>query len=67
MYSLLGINGVMAELVREEIWAWKGISSERKHVNLIQLATVWAVWKERNMRAFKGLENDFERVKERWF
>lgn len=35
VYELLGINWVMAGSVRDEIWAYKGISGQRKQTDLI--------------------------------
>lgn len=31
-------------------------------MSLIPLITFWMVWKERNMRVFKGVEDDFDRL-----
>lgn len=51
--------------VRDNIWAWKGISNGKKKVGLIPLANFRVVWKEKNMRAFKGVEANFDRVRDR--
>lgn len=41
VYGLLGISWVMAGMVRDEIWAWKSISRQRKFVDLIPLTIFW--------------------------
>lgn len=50
---------------REKICAWKGISRGKKHASFIRLTTFLVVWKERNKRAFEGVENGFDRVRDR--
>lgn len=57
----------MASPVREEIWIWRGISRGKKSLSLTHLAIFWVVWKERNMRAFEEVVDDFDRVSDRWF
>lgn len=36
-------------------------------MGLIPLATFWVAWKERNIRAFKGIEANFNKIKNSWF
>lgn len=57
-YGLLQISGVMTVNVKEEIWKWKCVSGRKKHLGLIPLAIFWVMWKERNKRAFKVVEED---------
>lgn len=56
----------MADSAMEEIWTWKGISGVKKHISLVLLATFCAVWKERNKKTFKGVKDDYDKVKDRW-
>lgn len=45
----------------------EGISEKKKDADII-LITIFAVWKEKNIRAFKGVEeNGFDLIKNRWF
>lgn len=67
VYGLLGISQMMAEQVRNEIWVWRGISGVNKHVDLVLLAIFQVVWKERNMRTFEVVDEDIDRVMNRWF
>lgn len=67
LYGLMGINWVMAESVREEVWAWKGLcKSSGNFVKIIPLSIFWVLWKESNSRVFdgKGVENN--KIKDRW-
>lgn len=64
---VIGNQLIMTSYIRDEIWAWKGIRGRKKQVGLIPLVIFWVVWKKRNRRAFKGVEADFDRVKDRWF
>lgn len=64
---LWGISRVMADKVRDDIWACKGVSGGRKQVDLIHLAIFWVVEKEINRRAFEEVEANFDRVRGRWF
>lgn len=43
MYGLLRINWEMANTVQDEIWALKGISSGKKHLDVILLAIFMVV------------------------
>lgn len=36
-------------------------------VGLVPLAIFWVLQKERNRRTFKMMEDEFERVRDRWF
>lgn len=38
---------------------------ERRNTCLIPLAIFWVVWRERNRRVFEGLEDNFDRVRDR--
>lgn len=46
IYSLLGINWIIAGTVEDEIWAWEGLCKKRKFVKLILLTIFWVLWKE---------------------
>lgn len=42
-YGLLRISWAMTDIVREEIWAWKGIKDRKKQLRLISHTIFWAV------------------------
>lgn len=63
---LLYINWVIADYVRNELWVWDGLSRVKKIVNLIPLAIFWIMWKERNLRAFEGIEGGILKLRDRW-
>lgn len=65
MYDLLGIKWLIAGSVREELWAWKGLCNKKKLVKLIPLTIFWVIWKERNSKAFDGIEGEMTRIKDR--
>lgn len=58
-YGSLRISWVMVRNVKEEKWAWKGVSGWKKYLGLIPLAIFWMVRKERNIRVFEGVEEEF--------
>lgn len=66
VYKLLGIRWVIAAWLKNEIWAWEGISKRRKIVNCIPLTTFWVVWKERNSRIFENIKEEFNKIRDRW-
>lgn len=45
--------------MREEPWAWDEVCKKKRLLRLIPLCIFWVVWKERNLRAFEGIEKDF--------
>lgn len=63
VYGLLGISWAIAGTVRDEILARKGTTGGKKYAGLIPLAIFGVMWKERNKRAFEGVEN-FDRVRD---
>lgn len=68
VFGWLGISCVMAGSVREELWAWKSISSRCNFADMILLTTIWTVWKKRN-RTFDGMDdvNGYDILKNWWF
>lgn len=67
IYGMLGIKWAIAGLVKNELWAWARLGEKKKYLMLIPLSLMWVVWKEKNSRAFEGIENDFNSIKDRWF
>lgn len=67
--NTLRISWVVSGSVKNKIWAWKGMGSKRKHVEMIQLTIFWVVWKKRNKKAFEGVKdtNGYSLLKNRWF
>lgn len=63
-YSLLGLSWVVAGSMREELWVWRGIKSDKCLINLIFLNTFWVIWKERNRETFEREEFSFDRYKD---
>lgn len=55
----------MAGSVKDEIWAWKGISEWRKQADIILFIILWAVWKERDKKVFERVDdgNDFDMIR----
>lgn len=47
----------MTSSMRDEIWASKGMGGRRKQAGLIPLTIFWIVWKERNQKAFDGVDD----------
>lgn len=67
IFRLIGVNWVMSGLVREELGAWAGLGKgKKKLVNLIPFTVFWIVWKGRNDMIFKGVENDYTKIRDRW-
>lgn len=66
-YGLMEISWVMTGSRREEIWGSRGINREKKLVSFIPLTIFRIVWIEKNMRAFKMVKDEFDRVRGRWF
>lgn len=64
--GLLGIYWVMAYSVYYQLLAWEDLSSN-KALKLISLTILWVIWKERNNRAFEGVEQDFNSINDKWF
>lgn len=58
IFSLLGVNWVMAGSVREELSAWERLRKKKKVTRLIPLIVWWIVWKKRNRRVFERVESD---------
>lgn len=58
-YEFLGISWVIIGIVRDKIWAWKGIAGVKKHVDLISFVIFLVMRKERNKRACEGVGDDF--------
>lgn len=50
----IGYQLWMVGSVRDEIWAWKSISRQRKCFDIISLTIFWELWNERNRRASEG-------------
>lgn len=48
IFSLMGIQWVIAGSVKAELLAWEGIAALNKHYSLIPLSIFWVEWKERN-------------------
>lgn len=48
---------MMAGSVREDLWAWENLRSRCMFADLIPLTILWTVWKERNERAFDGIDD----------
>lgn len=67
VYGLLGISWVMADTVREKIWAWRGLCKGKDCINLIHLIIFWVIWKEMNNRAFEENENLIHKLRDWWF
>lgn len=63
-YGLLDFNWVMTGLVRKEIKKHGRVLLEWRDTH--SLAIIWVVWKEKNKRAFEGVEDGSNRVKYRW-
>lgn len=61
-YNLLGINWVMVETIRDEIWAWKKISRVENYTSPSLLSVFWLVSEENNKRGFKDVEANFDRL-----
>lgn len=53
----MGIGWTMTGSVRDEIWAQKGISRQRKYVDLIPPTIFLVIWKKWNKRAFKRIDD----------
>lgn len=66
VYGLLGIDWIIGSSVKYELWARDGVCKKLRIVNPIQLTTFWAVWKERNNRAFDEYVEDLSRIRDRW-
>lgn len=64
--GFFGIDWVIADLVRGEIWAWDGLLVKRNIINMISLTVFWVIWKKMNSRAFDSVESSFNRIKDRW-
>lgn len=58
IYGLLGIGWVVTASVREGIWLWDDISTNRSY---IELTVFWVIWKERKRRAFDGVGSDIRK------
>lgn len=43
------------------------VCKKNKNFRLILLTIVWVIWKKRNNRAFKGKEDIFGNIKDKWF
>lgn len=56
----------MAGSVRKEIWVQKDIIEGQKYVSLIPFFIFWVVWKEKNWRVFEGVEDDFDKTRDKW-
>lgn len=65
--SLMGLSWVMNKNIHAELLAWEDFSSKRKMLRLIPLTIIWVHWKERNNRAFEGIELDFNKFINCWF
>uniref|UniRef100_A0A0V0GU85 Putative ovule protein n=1 Tax=Solanum chacoense TaxID=4108 RepID=A0A0V0GU85_SOLCH len=50
---------VMPKRVKELMFSWKSGRRRRRRRawNMVQLALMWVVWRERNRRAFEGVES----------
>lgn len=57
MYNLLGISGVMARSVREELWAWEYLKDRCIFADQIPITLIWTVWKEMNRKAFDDIDD----------
>lgn len=59
----------MAGSVRDETWAWRGVSGSMKYLDVIPFIILWVVWKGMNMKAYEGVDNvdGFNTLKNRWF
>lgn len=66
IYSLLGIEWVVAGSVHDEIRVYDGLSCKRCIANQIPLIVFWFIWKERNTRPFVGKECNLKMLKDRW-
>lgn len=66
VYSLMGLNWVMAGFVSKELFAWEGLSPNSPVARLIPLSIFWIFWRERNNSAFEGTEDSFVNIKDRW-
>lgn len=64
IYNLLGIFWVSSSSVLAEVWAWGEIQSTKNIVKIISLTIFWVIWKEKNFRAFKGVEVDSYKLKD---
>lgn len=62
VYELIGVNWVMAGIVKEELWAWKDLSEKKKCLALILLAIFWMMQKEQNGRIFDGVEEAMDKL-----
>lgn len=65
IFSLMGIQWVIAGSVKAELLAWESIAAKNKHYRLIPLTIFWVVWKERDNRIFEGLEENFANIKDK--
>lgn len=66
-YGILGFNWIMAGILRSELWAWKGLTEQKKYLGLIPLRIFWVVLKERNKGVFEGVEEGINKIREKWF
>lgn len=66
VYSLFGVNWVIAGSINNELWAWEGFALNNHVTRLIPLIIFWVMWKEKNNRAFEGIEDTFVNIKDRW-
>lgn len=57
----------MADTVKDELWAWKGLVKRKNTLALIPLAIFWVLWKGRSRRVFEGVEEGIDRIREREF
>lgn len=66
IYGLLGVQWVVAVgSVIDEVWALDGLDRQKHIVKMIPLTVFWILSKEQNCRAFKGIENDLYRLRDK--
>lgn len=51
-YGLLGVKWVKASTLKDELWAWIGLTKQKKCLGLILVAIFWVLWKESKRRVF---------------
>lgn len=64
---MLGVNWVMAGMVKDELWAWKDLVKGKKCLRLIPLAIFWILWEERNRKALESVKEGIDKIQEKWF
>lgn len=58
VYNLIRISWIIAGSVKEEIWAWENLCKQQNY----SFNDFWVIWKKRNNRVIKGIENDIHKL-----